>query len=162
MTQCAARRDAIPAETKVRSSPLKRRTIARVGFAVAVAAASFGATAGDIWVRVASSPDVQVFVDTGSLTKDSRGFIHVWTKTRYASVQTDVGVDYTTDMTRFVLDCVDARYGITGGKFLDAAGNVIRQFSGPAGELQPIPVATKIDAVARTVCAADSDTRHGQ
>ncbi|RQT22141.1 hypothetical protein DF037_28970 [Burkholderia contaminans] len=113
-------------------------------------------------MRVASSPDVQVFVDAGSLTKDSTGFIHAWTKTRYTSVQTAVGVGYTTEMTRFVVDCSGAHYGIAGGIFLDATGKVVRQVSVPVGELQPIPVATKIDAVAGAVCAADSEIRHDQ
>lgn len=136
--------------------------LVRLGLAVAIAAASFSTAAGDVWARVASSPEVTAFVDARSLTKDSQGFIHVWAKTLYTSVQTDVGVRYTADMTLFVQDCAGARYGIAGGKFLDASGSVIRQFGGPAGELQPIPVATKIDAVARAVCAANSAFWHGQ
>jgi hypothetical protein len=112
------------------------------------------AIAQTAWVRVASSPDVQVFVDAGSLKKDAQGLISVWTKTLYASPQTDVGIHYTADMTLFVLDCKNARYGIAGGKFIDAAGKVLSQFGGLAGKLEPIPGSSKIDAVSRAVCAA--------
>ncbi|MBC8751303.1 MULTISPECIES: surface-adhesin E family protein [Paraburkholderia] len=134
----------------------------RLVLAAALVAASFGAAAGPGWVRVASSPDVQVFVDAGSLAKDSRGFVSVWTKTLYAVPQTAAGIQYAADMTRFVLDCASARYGLAGGKFLDAHGNVLRQFGEPAGELQPIPVATKIDAIAKAICTAGGDTTRGK
>jgi hypothetical protein len=139
-----------------------RRLVAAFALAVALVAASSGMAAGDAWVPLASSPDVHVYVDAGSLTKDSRGFISVWTKTRYASPQTAAGIQYASDMTRFVLDCAGARYGLAGGKFLDANGNVLRQFDEPAGELQPIPAATKIDAVAKTVCTAGGDVWRGR
>jgi hypothetical protein len=82
-------------------------------------------------------------------------------RTLYASDQTDAGVRYTAAMTLFVLDCAGAHYGINGGRFLDASGNVLRQFTGPIGELQPIPVATKIDAVARAVRAVDVNIQRG-
>lgn len=131
-----------------------RRPGAVGALVVALITASMGSAADPAWVAVAASPDVQVFVDAGSVTKDSRGLISVWTKTRYASPQTATGIKYAADMTRFVLDCAGARYGIAGGKFLDAQGTVIRQFDEPAGELEPIPVASKIDAVARAVCTA--------
>lgn len=116
-------------------------------------AALSGKAAGAAWARVASNPDMQFFVDAGSLAKDSRGFISVWTKTRYASPQTAIGIQYPADMTLFVLDCEGARYRIAGGKFLDVHGNVLRQFNEPIGELQPVPVASKIDAVAKDVTA---------
>jgi hypothetical protein len=125
-------------------------------------AASLSMAAGAGWVRVASSPDVQVFVDAGSLAQDSRGLISVWTKTLYASPQTTVGIQYAADMTRFVLDCAGARYAVTGGKYLDVQGNVLRQFNASACELQPIPVATKIDAVAKAICTADGDVERGR
>ncbi|WP_429453836.1 surface-adhesin E family protein [Paraburkholderia sp. WC7.3g] len=134
----------------------------RLVLAVALVVATFGTQAGAEWVRVASSPDEQVFVDAGSLAKDSRGFISVWTKTLYTVPQTAVGIQYAADMTRFVLDCADARYGVVGGKFLDVHGNVLRQFDEPAGELQPIPVATKIDAVAKAICSAGGHASRGK
>jgi hypothetical protein len=121
-----------------------------------------GAIAEEAWVRVAASPKVEVFVDAGSLTRSSHGLVSVWTKTRYASVQTDLGLRYTADMTLFVLDCAGALYGIAGGRFFDASGNVLREFAGPTGVLQPIPVETKIDAVARAVCAADLNKQQGK
>ncbi|SAK92106.1 hypothetical protein AWB75_06509 [Caballeronia catudaia] len=152
MTQCAARQAWTAAATEVRK--LRGTRVVRLVLAVAMVAASLGAATAAGWVRVASSPDVQVFVDAGSLTKDSRGFVSVWTKTLYASVQTDVGIRYAADMTRFVLDCAGARYGIDGGKFLDDQGHVLGQFDEPAGELQPIPPATKIDAIAKAICTA--------
>ncbi|HHT8903432.1 hypothetical protein KDX27_23255 [Burkholderia cenocepacia] len=65
-------------------------------------------------------------------------------------------------MTRFALNCAGARYSITGAKFLNAQGKVLRQFVEPAAELEPIPVASKIDAVARTVCTVDSGTWRGK
>jgi hypothetical protein len=129
---------------------------------LALVAATSGTATGATWVQVASSPDVQVFVDAGSLTKESRGFISVWTQTLYASQQTAVGIQYAADMTRFVLDCAGVRYGLIGGKFLDARGNVLLQFDEPAGELQPIPVATEIDAVAKAVCTAGGDVWRGK
>src|SRR5260370_12105214 len=157
MMQCAARRAWMAATTEV--GMLRSQLLVLV---VAMLAASLGTAAGAGWVRVASSPDVQVFVDAGSLAKDSRGVISVWTKTLYASPQTAVGIQYAADMTLFVLDCAGARYGLAGGKFLDAHGNVLRQFDEPAGELQPIPVATKIDAVAKAICTAGGDGCPGQ
>ncbi|PMS19641.1 hypothetical protein C0Z18_12360 [Trinickia dabaoshanensis] len=117
------------------------------------------AIAQPAWVRVAASPDVQVFVDAGSLKKDAHGLISVWTKTLYSSPQTDVEVHYTADMTLFVLDCKNARYGIAGGKFLDASGKVLSQFGGSVGKLEPILGSSKIDAVSRAVCGAESDNR---
>ncbi|ERJ40943.1 hypothetical protein QZM64_34530 [Burkholderia cepacia] len=113
-------------------------------------------------MAVAASPDVQILVDAGSVTKGSRGVIYVWTKTRYASPQTATGIEYAADMTRFALDCAGARYGITGGQFLNAQGKVLRQFDEPAAELEPIPVVSNIDAVARTVCTVDSGTWRGK
>ncbi|KVW81396.1 surface-adhesin E family protein [Burkholderia ubonensis] len=130
-----------------------------------VAALIIGSTpvaAGAAWVAVAVSPDVQIFVDAGSVTQDSRGFISVWTRTQYASLQTATGIRYAADMTRFVLDCAGERYGITGGKFLDTQSKVLRQFDEPAGELEPIPVASKIGAVARAVCAAGGSVWRGK
>lgn len=120
------------------------------------------AIADPAWVRVAASPDVLVFVDAGSLKKDAHGLIHVWTKTLYSSPQTDVEVHYTEDMTLFVLDCENARYGIAAGKFVDGSGKVLRQFSGATGELEPIPGSSKIDALSRAVCAADRENRQGK
>jgi hypothetical protein len=116
--------------------------------------ASLNVAAGAEWVPVASSPDVQVFADAESLQQDSHGLISVWTKTIYASPQRAVGISYAADMTLFVLDCASHQYGIAGGKYLDAPGNVLRQFREPVGDLQPIPVASKIDAVAKAVCMA--------
>lgn len=156
MTLCALPRAWIAAATEV--GMLRSQRLVPV---MAMLAASLS-MAGAEWVRVASSPDVQVFVDAGSLTKDSRGFVSVWTKTVYASPQTAVGIQYAADMTRFVLDCAGARYGIAGGKFLDARGNVLRQFDEPAGELQPIPRASKIDAVTTAVCTEGGDGSRGR
>jgi hypothetical protein len=124
--------------------------------------ASSGMAADAGCVRVALSPDVQVFVDAGSLAKDSRGFVSVWTKTLYASRQTAVGIHYAADMTPFMLDCASAQYDFAGGRFLDARGNVFRQFDEPADELQPIPMASKVDAVAKAVCTAGSDVSRGK
>jgi hypothetical protein len=134
----------------------------RLLLALAMVAASFGTAAGTPWVRVAASPDEQVFVDAGSLAKDSRGVISVWAKTHYAAPQTAAGIQYAADMARFMLDCAGARYGIASGKFLDADGNVLRQFDEPAGELQPIPMASRIDAVAKAICTADGDVLRGK
>ncbi|MEX3634628.1 surface-adhesin E family protein [Paraburkholderia sp. BR14320] len=134
----------------------------RVILAATVLASAAGVLAEEAWVRMAASPEVQVFVDVSSLTRDAHGLRSVWTKTRYASEQADVGVRYTADMTLFVLDCAGARYGIAGGRFLDASGNVLRQFTGPTGELQPIRVATKADAVAKAVCAVDVNIQRGK
>ena len=130
--------------------------------ATTLLASAAGAIAEEAWVRVAASPEVQVFVDAGSLSTEAHGLVSVWTKTRYASEQTDVGVRYTADMTFFVVDCAGARYGIAGGRFLDASGNVLRQFTGPTGELRPIRAATKIDAVARAVRTVDANIRRGK
>nr|WP_155637080.1 surface-adhesin E family protein [Burkholderia multivorans] len=105
---------------------------------------------------------MQIFVDAGSVSKDSLGFISVWTKTHYASPQTATGIRYAADMTRFVLDCAGARYSITGGKFLDTQSKVLRLFDEPARELEPIPVASKIDAVARAVCTAGGGVWRGK
>ncbi|WP_423760832.1 surface-adhesin E family protein [Burkholderia sp. NLJ2] len=129
---------------------------------VALITASTGVAAGPAWVAVAASPDMRILVDAGSVTKNSRGVIDLWTKTRYASPQTATGIQYAADMTRFALDCAAARYGITGGKFLDAQGKVLRQFDEPAAELEPIPVASKIDAVARAVCPMGRGTWRGK
>ncbi|WP_454830191.1 surface-adhesin E family protein [Paraburkholderia xenovorans] len=162
MTHCAAGQARIAAATdEVRILPGKRlmlvSAVVAAWFATSVSFTSAGTTSDAGWVRVASSPDVQVFVDAGSVAIDSRGFIRVWTKTLYASPQTAAGIQYATDMTLFVLDCAGARYGLAGGKFLDADGNVLGQFKEPPGELQPIPAATKIDAVAKAVCTAGGD-----
>lgn len=154
-TQCAARRASTTAATEAGRLPGRR--LVPVSMLVAMVAASSGTAASAEWVRVASSPDVEVFVDAGSLAKDSRGCISVWTQTLYASPQTAAGIQYAADMTRFVLDCAGAHYGIAGGKFLDARGNVLRQLDDPAGELQPIPVASKIDAVAKAICTAGGE-----
>ncbi|CAD6558392.1 hypothetical protein LMG28727_06618 [Paraburkholderia kirstenboschensis] len=163
MMRCTARRPGISAATEV--GMLTHRRPARqmrLLLAVAAVVAASGTEAAADWVRVASSPDVQIFVHAGTLAKDSRGFVSVWTKTVYAVPQTAVGIRYAADMTRFVLDCADARYGVAGGKFLDARGNVLRQFDEPAGELQPIPVATGIDAIAKAVCTVDGETAPGK
>jgi Surface-adhesin protein E len=129
-----------------------RLALALAAVAVGV---SFGKAASADWVRVASSPEVQVSVDTKSVTKEPHGWLGVWTKTVYASSQAAAGVQYSADMTRFVLDCSSLRYGITGGKLLDAHENVLLAFDSPADELQPVPPASKIDAVARTICATN-------
>lgn len=134
----------------------------RAMLAAALLAIAVSAFAQAAWVRVAASPEVQVFVDAESLTWDVHGLVNVWAKTLYASDQIDAGVRYIADMTHFVLDCAGARYGIAGGKFIDASGHVLRQFTGPTGELRPIPMATKIDAVARAVCAIDVDRQRGK
>lgn len=154
--QCTVRRDWTAAATEVGMLAGRRLTPA-FGLAVAMVAASLSIATAAGWVRVASSSDVEIFVDAGSLTKDSHGVISVWTKTRYASPQTAVGIQYAADMTRFVPDCAGAGYGIAGGKFLDAHGNVLWQFNKPAGKLQPVPVASEIDAVARDICTASGD-----
>src|SRR5216684_1232722 len=102
MTQCAqcpARRTWIATAAEVRMLRSQRPVLVATTLA-----ASLSMAAGAGWVRVASSPDVQVFVDAGSLAQDSRGLISVWTKTLYASPQTTVGIQYAADMTRFVLD----------------------------------------------------------
>ncbi|MFM0557403.1 hypothetical protein P0D69_41645 [Paraburkholderia sediminicola] len=121
---------------------------------VAMVVASLNVAAAAEWVPVASSPDVRVLVDVESLRQDSHGLISVWTKTFYASPQRAIGTQYAADMTLFVLDCSSHQYGIAGGRYLDAPGNVLRQFQEPIGELQPIPAASKIDAVAQAVCTA--------
>jgi hypothetical protein len=121
--------------------------------AMVVASLNVVAAAAE-WVPVASSPDVQVLVDAESLRQDPNGLISVLTKTFYASPQSAIGTQYAADVTIFVLDCASHQYGITGGRYLDALGNVLRQFSEPVGELQPIPAASKIDAVAKAVCTA--------
>ncbi|MFM0557332.1 hypothetical protein P0D69_41245 [Paraburkholderia sediminicola] len=121
---------------------------------VAMVMASLNGAAGAEWVPVASSPEVQVLVDAESLQEEAHGLVSVWTKTFYASPQTAIGIQYAADMTLFVLDCASHRYGIAGGGYLDAPGNVLRQFHEPVGELQPIPAASKIDAVAKAVCTA--------
>ena len=155
MTQCAARQAWTAAATEVRR--LRGTRVVRLVLAGAMVAVSPGTAAGAAWVRVASSPDVQVFVDAGSLAKDSRGLVSVWTKNLYAAPQTAVGIQYAADMTRFVLDCASAHYGIASGKFLDDRGHVLGQFDEPAGELQPIPPATRIDAIAKAICTAGGD-----
>ena len=157
MTQCAARRPWNAAANEVQMLASQRLVAV-----VAMVAASLGTAADAGWVRVASSPEVQVFVDARSLAKDSRGFISVWTKTRYASPQTAAGIQYAADMTLFVLDCSSSRYGLAGGKFLDAHDDVLKEFNELAVELQPIPVATKIDAVAKAICTAGGDVSRGK
>jgi len=127
--------------------------------AIAIAIASLSTAAGAEWVRVASSPDVQVFVDPGSLTKDSDGLISVWARTLYVTPQSAAGMQYSAGMTFFVLDCVSAHYGLAGGKFFDAQGKMLLEFHGPAGDLQPIPMATKVDAVRKAVCIKGGDAR---
>ncbi|UMY33501.1 surface-adhesin E family protein [Burkholderia contaminans] len=157
LTSCTAHQSRITKTTGIATQAGRRAMLAAVlltSMASAIAEAA--------WVRVAASPEVQVFVDAGSLNRDTHGLVNVWTKTRYVSDQTNVGVRYREDMTLFVLDCAGARYGIAGGKFLDASGTVLRQYAGSTGELQPIPVATKIDAVARAVCAADVNIQRGK
>ncbi|MEZ0605666.1 surface-adhesin E family protein [Paraburkholderia sp. IW21] len=121
---------------------------------ITMVVASLNVAAGAAWVPVAASPDVQVFVDAESLQQESHGLVKVWTKTFYASPQGAVGTQYAADMTLFVLDCASHQYGIAGGRYLDAQGNVLRQFHEPVGELQPVPPASKIDAVAIAVCTA--------
>ncbi|HDR9762069.1 TPA: hypothetical protein QDC44_006302 [Burkholderia cepacia ATCC 25416] len=160
-SRCAAWRAGMAAATQ--SGKLVGQRLGTIcALAAALVTASADVAAGPAWVAVAASPDVQIFVDAGSSTKDSRGIVSVWTKTRYASPQTATGIQYAADMTRFALDCAGARYGITGGKFLDALGKVLRQFDEPAAELEPIPVASKIDAVARAVCPVGSGTWRGK
>ncbi|UMY33429.1 hypothetical protein MMB18_38575 (plasmid) [Burkholderia contaminans] len=103
------------------------------------------------------SPNAPVSVDVGSVTKDSRGFISVWTKTHYALPQTATGMQYSAKMTRFELDCASTQDDITGGKFLDALGKVPWQFNEPVDESQRISVASEMDTVARTMCTAGDD-----
>jgi len=70
------------------------------------------------------------------------------------------GVQYSVDMTRFVLDYASTRYGIASGKILDAQGNVLRQFNEPADELHRVPSASKVDAVAKAICTVNDAVPH--
>jgi len=62
----------------------------------------------------------------------------------------------------FALDCAGARDGVVEGKFLDAIGNVLRPFNEQTGELQPTPAASKVDAVAKAICAAGGNVWRGR
>src|SRR5260370_16596832 len=102
--QSPARRTWVGAATEVRMLRSQRPVLVATTLA---ASWSMAADAGG--VRVASSPDVQVFVDAGSLAKDSRGLISVWTKTVYASPQPTLGIPYAPHITHFLLDPPRAR-----------------------------------------------------
>ncbi|WP_143328210.1 surface-adhesin E family protein [Caballeronia pedi] len=127
--------------------------------AVLAAPAFLLAAAEAVWVRVAASPESQTFVDAGSIERDAKGRISVWTRTVYAAPQRALGIPYVVDMTQFVLDCSNVRYRLSGGKIFDAEGKVLQQFDAPYDDLQPIPPSTKIDAVAKAVCTANGGAR---
>jgi hypothetical protein len=77
VTPCTARRSRIP-----RMTGLAKQMGRRVMLAATLVASAAGAIAEEAWVRVAASPQLQVFVDdAGSLTRDAHGLVSVWTNT---------------------------------------------------------------------------------
>ncbi len=97
--RCAAWRAGIAAATQSGKRAGRRPGII-AALVVALITASTGVAAGHACVAVAASPDVQILVDAGSVTKDSRGVVNVWTKTRYASPQTGTGTGTGFSMQR--------------------------------------------------------------
>ncbi|WP_027780487.1 hypothetical protein [Paraburkholderia caledonica] len=138
----------------------QRRTPVRPWFAVVAAAISFTAAPAEVWLAIASSTKLRVsrMLDLWRGLEGIHSHLH---EDPYASVQKEAGVDCTTDVTLFLLDCTGARYGskaVSSRRF----GQVIGQFSGAAGELRPIPAATRIDAVVKAVCSPYRRVRQGE